>query len=76
MTQTVCRPPPQSRDAAQTTLTLVRRQQQAGYAGYLQVLNAEQAYQLAVLSQVQAEANRYADTVGAVSGARRGLVEP
>jgi outer membrane protein TolC len=52
-----------SRDAAQTTLTLVRRQQQAGYAGYLQVLNAEQAYQLAVLSQVQAEANRYADTV-------------
>jgi outer membrane protein TolC len=52
-----------SRDAAQTTLILVRRQQQAGYAGYLQLLNAEQAYQLAVLSQVQAEANRYADTV-------------
>jgi outer membrane protein TolC len=29
----------------------------------LQVLSAEQAYQLAVLTQVQAEANRYADTV-------------
>ncbi len=51
-----------ARDAAQTSLTLVRSQQRAGYAGYLQVLNAEQAYQLALLSQVQAEANRYADT--------------
>jgi outer membrane protein TolC len=51
-----------ARDAAQTSLTLLRSQQRAGYAGYLQVLNAEQAYQLALLSQVQAEANRYADT--------------
>jgi outer membrane protein TolC len=40
----------------------VRSQQQAGYAGYLQVLNAEQTYQLAVLTEVQAEASRYADT--------------
>jgi NodT family efflux transporter outer membrane factor (OMF) lipoprotein len=51
-----------ARDAAQTTLDLVRSQQLAGYAGYLQLLNAEQNYQLAVLSQVQAEASRYADT--------------
>jgi NodT family efflux transporter outer membrane factor (OMF) lipoprotein len=51
-----------ARDAAQTALTLVRSQQQAGYAGYLQVLNAEQTYQLAVLTEVQAEASRYADT--------------
>ncbi len=51
-----------ARDAAQTSLTLVRNQQKAGYASYLQVLNAEQTYQLALLNQVQAEANRYADT--------------
>lgn len=51
-----------AREAAQTSLALVRSQRRAGYASYLQVLNAEQAYQLALLSQVQAEANRYADT--------------
>ena len=39
------------------------------------VLNAEQTYQQAELALVQAQANRYADTAGALSGARRRLVE-
>jgi NodT family efflux transporter outer membrane factor (OMF) lipoprotein len=49
-------------EAARTTLDLVQKQQRAGYANYLQLLTAEQAYQQTVLSQVQAQANRYADT--------------
>jgi NodT family efflux transporter outer membrane factor (OMF) lipoprotein len=48
--------------AARTTLDLVRNQQRAGYANYLQLLYAEQLWQQAVLGQVQAESNRYADT--------------
>ncbi|MFZ0007552.1 MAG: efflux transporter outer membrane subunit, partial [Steroidobacteraceae bacterium] len=48
--------------AARTTLELVQRQQQAGYAGYLQLLSAEQSYQQALLGRVQAQASRYADT--------------
>jgi NodT family efflux transporter outer membrane factor (OMF) lipoprotein len=49
-------------EAARTTLDLVQKQQRAGYANYLQLLTAEQAYQQTVLTQVQAQANRYADT--------------
>jgi outer membrane protein TolC len=41
---------------------LARKRYQAGYASYLALLSAEQAYQLAVISLVQAQANRYADT--------------
>ena len=48
--------------AAKVTLDLSRRQWQDGYAGYLVLLNAEQAYQQARISMVQAQANRYADT--------------
>ena len=48
--------------AAKVTLDLARRQLQDGYAGYLALLSAEQAYQQAVISLVQAQANRYADT--------------
>lgn len=48
-------------DAARSALDLVRSQQQWGYANYLQLLNAEQAYQQALLAQVQAQASRYAD---------------
>ena len=32
-------------DAAKVTLDLAQRQSQAGYAGYLALLSAEQAYQ-------------------------------
>jgi outer membrane protein TolC len=49
-------------DAAKVTLELSRRQLQDGYAGYLPLLGAEQAYQQARIGLVQAQANRYADT--------------
>jgi NodT family efflux transporter outer membrane factor (OMF) lipoprotein len=48
--------------AAKVTLDLTRRQLETGYAGNLALLNAEQAYQQAVINLVQAQANRYADT--------------
>lgn len=49
-------------DAAKVTLDLSRRQSQDGYASYLSLLSAEQAYQQARITLVQAQANRYADT--------------
>jgi NodT family efflux transporter outer membrane factor (OMF) lipoprotein len=51
-----------ARTAARVTLDLAQNQYQAGYASYLALLSAEQAYQLAVINLVQAQANRYADT--------------
>ena len=51
-----------AKDAAAVTLDLARKQFQAGYVNYLGLLNAEQAYQQAVINLVQAQANRYADT--------------
>lgn len=51
-----------STEAAKVTLDVVRAQQRAGYASYLQLLSAEQAYQSAVNVQVQAQINRFADT--------------
>ena len=50
-------------EAAQVTLDLSRRQWKDGYASYLSVLSAEQAWQSARIGLVQAQANRYADTV-------------
>jgi outer membrane protein TolC len=50
------------KDAAAVTLELSKKQYQSGYANYLALLSAEQAYQQAVINLVQAEANRYADT--------------
>jgi NodT family efflux transporter outer membrane factor (OMF) lipoprotein len=49
-------------DAAKITLDLSRQQWQSGYANYLALLTAEQAYNQAVINLVQAQANRYADT--------------
>ncbi|TPG07472.1 efflux transporter outer membrane subunit [Rhodanobacter glycinis] len=49
-------------DAAKVTLDLSQRQWKDGYAGYLSVLSAEQAYQQARINLVQAQANRYVDT--------------
>ncbi len=49
-------------DAAKVTLDLSQRQEHAGYANTLALLNAEQAYQQARINLVQAQANRYADT--------------
>ncbi len=49
-------------DTAKLTLDLTTSQVRAGYAGYLALLSAEQAYQQALINLVQARANRYADT--------------
>ena len=51
-----------STEAATATLDVVRTQQRAGYASFLQLLSAEQAYQIALNTQVQAQINRFADT--------------
>ncbi|MGO9273205.1 MAG: efflux transporter outer membrane subunit [Terriglobia bacterium] len=51
-----------AKNASSVTLDLARKQYQSGYAGYLALLSAEQAYQQAVINLVQAQANRYADT--------------
>jgi len=51
-----------ARTAARVTLDLAQKQYESGYASYLALLSAEQAYQLAVINLVQAQANRYADT--------------
>lgn len=48
--------------AAKTTYDLAQRQVKDGYAGTLQLLNAEQAWQQARIGLVQAQANRFADT--------------
>ncbi len=48
--------------AAKTTLDLAQHQWQAGYAGYLVLLNAQQAYQQARINLVETQASRYADT--------------
>ena len=51
-----------AKDAASVTLDLATKQFQSGYVNYLGLLNAEQAYQQAVINLVQAKANRYADS--------------
>ena len=49
-------------DAAKVTLDLSQRQARDGYASYLALLSAEQAFQQARINLIQAQANRYADT--------------
>ena len=51
-----------ARDAAKVTLDLTTRQMQVGYVSYLTLLSAEQTYQQALITLVQAQSNRYADT--------------
>ena len=51
-----------AKDAAAVTLDLTKKQFDAGYANYLALLSAEQAYQQALINLVQAQSNRYADT--------------
>jgi NodT family efflux transporter outer membrane factor (OMF) lipoprotein len=51
-----------AKDAASLTLNLTKKQLDAGYANYLALLSAEQAYQQALMNLVQAQSNRYADT--------------
>ncbi|HZZ33488.1 MAG TPA: TolC family protein, partial [Phenylobacterium sp.] len=49
-------------DAAKVTLDLTQRRLQDGYASGLAVLNAQQAYQQARITLVQAQAARFTDT--------------
>ena len=49
-------------DSAKATLDLTQRQWQSGYAGYLALLSAQQAYQQGRIGLIQAQANRFADT--------------
>jgi outer membrane protein TolC len=51
-----------ARDAAKVTLDLTTKQMQVGYVSYLTLLSAEQTYQQALITLVQAQTNRYADT--------------
>ena len=44
------------------SLDYARKAHELGAVSYLALLNAEQAYQQAVIARVQAQANRYADT--------------
>lgn len=48
--------------AAKRTLDLTRQQQQLGYVNYLALLSAQQAYQQTLITRVQAQASRFADT--------------
>jgi NodT family efflux transporter outer membrane factor (OMF) lipoprotein len=48
--------------AAKRSLDLARRQFDLGYANYLSLLTAEQAYQQASVNVVQAKTSRFADT--------------
>jgi NodT family efflux transporter outer membrane factor (OMF) lipoprotein len=49
-------------DAAKVTLDLAQTQLRDGYASELSLLNAEQTYQQAQITLVNAQADRYADT--------------
>jgi outer membrane protein TolC len=51
-----------SERAAKKSLDLVTRQLQVGQVNYLALLNAQQAYQQALLNLSQARASRFADT--------------
>jgi NodT family efflux transporter outer membrane factor (OMF) lipoprotein len=53
----------EAEDAAKVTYDLTRRQMEVGYVDYLTLLNAETAYQQALLARVQAQATRYGDTI-------------
>lgn len=48
--------------AAQKSLEVARHQLELGSVSYLALINAEQAYQQALILTVQARANRYSDT--------------
>jgi NodT family efflux transporter outer membrane factor (OMF) lipoprotein len=51
-----------SERAAKVTLDLARKRLELGQVNYLSLLSAQQAYQQAVISRSQAQANRFTDT--------------
>ncbi len=58
--------------AARRTLDLTLNQQQLGYVNYLTLLSAQQAYQQALITRVQAQTNRFADTAALFLALGRG----
>jgi NodT family efflux transporter outer membrane factor (OMF) lipoprotein len=50
-------------NAAKVSYDLTRRQMEVGYVNYLTLLNAQTAYQQALLLRVQAQATRFGDSV-------------
>ncbi|WP_347252113.1 efflux transporter outer membrane subunit [Legionella sp.] len=48
--------------ATRRSLSIAQQQWKAGEVGYLEVLNAEQAYQQALITLIQNQANRFVDT--------------
>jgi NodT family efflux transporter outer membrane factor (OMF) lipoprotein len=52
--------------AAHDTYNLVQEQYKAGAANYLELVNARQQYQQAVITRTQAEAARYADSAALI----------
>ncbi|RAO77797.1 efflux transporter outer membrane subunit [Dyella jiangningensis] len=52
--------------AAQRTLALTQKQQQLGYVNSLALINAQQAYEQARISRVQAQAARLSDTAALI----------
>jgi NodT family efflux transporter outer membrane factor (OMF) lipoprotein len=62
--------------AAGSSLGVARRNLELGAVSYLSVLNAEQAYQQAVLALIQARASRYADTAALFQALGGGWVNP
>jgi NodT family efflux transporter outer membrane factor (OMF) lipoprotein len=56
----------ETESAAKVTYDLTRRQMQAGYVSYLELLNAEATYHQALLTRVQMQATRYGDTVALI----------
>jgi outer membrane protein TolC len=49
-------------NAAERSLTIARRRLELGDINYILVLNAQQTYFQTLLTRVQAQANRFADT--------------
>jgi NodT family efflux transporter outer membrane factor (OMF) lipoprotein len=52
----------EAEQAAKVTLDLTLRQSQVGYVNYLTLLSAQQTYQQALATRVQAQATRFGDT--------------
>lgn len=49
-------------NAAHKSLSIVKQKWVLGSVGYLDILNAEETYQRAIINLVQSQANRYLDT--------------
>jgi outer membrane protein TolC len=62
----------EAEQAVKVTLDLTQRQSQVGYVPYLTLLAAQQAYQTALATLVQAQATRYGDTAALYQALRGG----